>query len=419
MDSSPDSYEDLVEKFFSRSATRDLVLLIKQTYETLLTRAAKMPDFSSKGDDVEVARNFAKDSVGSDLYEACKLFDNVKLGYSHSPFWTRRLITSLMSKGGSQQHSKRDKESKILTGYFFEFQAICLGLLQHRNARSHDSASRISHVEAAFLSSSVARAFELSALIHQALKKDEPLPGKAEYYATRLKESLMEPSTDAYSEVSAGTEVRTDPSQGHAETMGLLKDIAEALKPIGEAVETLSDESPKKFKNLSKALTTKNSAVMSKLSQLSAALEKTRREWNQTYTSDDDFQKASLMVTPRSGASSITQKTSKQDAERELVGLRDRIFVRMANEIDGFKHYHNVLQRPLIHAAISAHCGNLESLQALPEFQQRMGRNPPAYRDRQLELFGSEIDALLSSIDFGVTSAAWDAGSGFDDDIPF
>ena len=89
---------------------------------------------------------------------------------------------------------------------------------------------------------------------------------------------------------------------------------------------------------------------------------------------------------------------SVAEAQRELLALRDRVFAGMASEIIGFKNWHNMLQGPVVIAALAARCSNLGSLLELPELKSRMQKHPEACLERQVLHFGTEIDGLLARI---------------------
>ncbi|NCA70991.1 MAG: DUF2357 domain-containing protein [Sphingobacteriia bacterium] len=85
-------------------------------------------------------------------------------------------------------------------------------------------------------------------------------------------------------------------------------------------------------------------------------------------------------------------------AERDLLALRDRIFAGMACEIVGFKNWHNMLQGPVVSAALAARCTTLESFLELAELRSRMQKYPAEFLERQVLHFGTEVGDLLVRI---------------------
>ena len=186
------------------------------------------------------------------------------------------------------------------------------------------------------------------------------------------------------------------------QTMLLLREIVENVKPLNDAIDTLNEENNKNLANVDESIQRGYADIVAKITSIE----------DRVSTSQAGHK---VLASP---AKQEAKKLTKAEAEKELVSLRDQIFNRMVNEIDGFKHYHNVLQRPLINAALSAQCRDLASFKSLKQFQMRMQRNPQHFADKQIELFGAEVGDLLERIDYSARVQQV-PDFDFDDDLPF
>ena len=86
------------------------------------------------------------------------------------------------------------------------------------------------------------------------------------------------------------------------------------------------------------------------------------------------------------------------DLGRDLISLRDKIYESMNHQLPGFKHYHNILQRPIVRQALENGVGSYAELKALPEFQSRIIVMSRGFSLAEQEAqFSREIDRLLES----------------------
>lgn len=102
------------------------------------------------------------------------------------------------------------------------------------------------------------------------------------------------------------------------------------------------------------------------------------------------------------GGSKKHARLSVADAEDKLIKLRNRIYSTMKDNQPNFEGYHNLLQRPLINAALESQCSSLDSFQSLGEYKRRIvneSRYPEGFESAQIDQFGKAIDSLLRSID--------------------
>ena len=85
------------------------------------------------------------------------------------------------------------------------------------------------------------------------------------------------------------------------------------------------------------------------------------------------------------------------DLGRDLITLRDEIYESMQHQLPGFKHYNNILQRPIVRQALQNGVGSYAELKALPEFQSRIiGMSRGFSLAEQEAQFSHEIDQLLA-----------------------
>lgn len=85
------------------------------------------------------------------------------------------------------------------------------------------------------------------------------------------------------------------------------------------------------------------------------------------------------------------------DLGKDLLALRDVIFERIQQRVPGFKHYHNILQRPIIRQILQARAATYSQVKDLSEFQSRIiGMSRSFALPEQEAEFAEQIDRLLS-----------------------
>lgn len=406
MDTPRNSPDELIASFFSRNAQRELAAIIRNTYSVLIA-CARMASRISE-DDLDFAQEYVDSNKNNDLSKACKLFDFVRLGHSdsgsrlHGP----RVIMQVQSPELAGHLGKSEQDLQNLVGLFFEFRACCLALLQHRHLLAHDSESRISFTQAAFLASCVTRSFELSHIIHSVVQRQFSHLPTLNRYTTELRNAFG--GSNDSQQVEQGKEDQVD---GPLHTILLLREIVDDVKPLNDAMEAISEEHSKTFASLDEIIQSGHADLVTRISAIEERL-------SHNLVQADLSEPVQVQQIHGSTTKQEAPKLSKLQAEQALVSLRDQIFNRMLHEIDGFKHYHNVLQRPLINAALSAQCADLASFKRLKEFQMRMNRNPPHFADKQMELFGQQISELLERVDYAAKTQG-NPDFEFDDLPPF
>lgn len=89
--------------------------------------------------------------------------------------------------------------------------------------------------------------------------------------------------------------------------------------------------------------------------------------------------------------------TFSGDLGKDLVALRDAIFESTQQRVPGFKHYHNILQRPIIRQILQTRASAYSQVKDLPEFKSRIiGMSRSFALPEQEEEFAGQIDLLLS-----------------------
>jgi hypothetical protein len=85
------------------------------------------------------------------------------------------------------------------------------------------------------------------------------------------------------------------------------------------------------------------------------------------------------------------------DLGKDLVALRDVIFESTQQRVPGFKHYHNILQRPIIRQILQTRASTYSQVKDLPEFQSRIiGMSRSFALPEQEGEFAEQINRLLS-----------------------
>lgn len=89
--------------------------------------------------------------------------------------------------------------------------------------------------------------------------------------------------------------------------------------------------------------------------------------------------------------------TISGDLSKDLIGLRDAIYESIQHKVPGFKHYHNILQRPIIRQILHSNASSYAQIKELPEFQSRIIAMSKSFAlPEQEEGFAREIDQLLA-----------------------
>ncbi|WP_232756558.1 hypothetical protein, partial [Vulcanococcus limneticus] len=82
---------------------------------------------------------------------------------------------------------------------------------------------------------------------------------------------------------------------------------------------------------------------------------------------------------------------------RALLDLRDSLYQQMVHALPGFKHYHSILQKPIISEAVLSGVCTYGDYRLLPQFQNRIiGMSRSFALAKQEELVGNEIEELLA-----------------------
>jgi hypothetical protein len=83
----------------------------------------------------------------------------------------------------------------------------------------------------------------------------------------------------------------------------------------------------------------------------------------------------------------------------ELLELRGKIYSTMSSKLDGFEHWHNILQKPIIAEICRSGCWNYDEVKELPGFKTRIiqGNNSFALREQEQE-YTQSINRILSRL---------------------
>ena len=382
--------------FFSRSDKASIAELIMDTYVVLISCARKSLENSSDvpEDDLDSAEEYASSIKGSDLSPMCGLFGSVKLGPS-STLSTAWLLTKIR---------KADANMQGVVSMLLEFRGCCSVIREMRNWLSHDNESGISLDKEVFAASCIVNMFNLASKIHRDAGVDFKHQESKDKYTQKFKQLLAAKSSDERKE--RGDTVNTPKD----EVLLAQREIRKDIQSLDSAVDAISEGQVGLAKSLNQ-VHNNLAAVMSAIRGIKGYTVANRFEADK----DGGVGGKSTVDGREDGP-----RLSAEDAEDAMIILRNRIYRAMQADHPDFKGYHNLLQRPLINAAINNQCSDLDTFKNLDEYKRRVvneTRYPDGLEDKQLERFGKEIDDLLKCVDYTkLPSSNPDIDLG--DDIP-
>lgn len=312
------------------------------------------------------------------------------------------LISGIRRSSRSQSLGLNAQQKKSLAFYFSEFRGLALSL---RSARDSEAHRCFAGGEAAFNGCygiqalrlfDVAQAlYDLVLVIAQANREEASRfsfrvarPSREEIEPYRLYISTEVATSgilQSASETMLGLESRPDspsPSDQQATLTVELLDQVEQILQDGLEASAAPIQELRAF--VQQELALMRSEIHTYSSQLTQLVSDDKRPHPEPACS--------------TGSSSNTKTLpATGDLARDLMSLRDAIYESMHRQLPGFKHYHNVLQRPIVKQALQHGIGSYAELKALPEFQSRIiGMSRGFSLAEQEAEFSQQIDQLLS-----------------------
>ena len=375
------SKKAIKERFLSLTDQEHITALVRDTYLRLIDCARSLQpkpgdDFPLE-DDLDAAADRANLIRGSDMTKACQLFSSVRLGISSSSLNTAKLLEEIRNASDSDMTEVYSK--------MHEFRGCCFAVRALRNWVTHGDVSEVSPVRAAFIASCVTNMFVISDSLHRNLGMDFKHTESKDEYSRRLNELIAA----SFGERDAKGEESDVEEDGFSLA---LREISSDIKSLSSAVEVLGDQGG--LAATLKAIQDQQASTMLVASEIKQHL-----VLNQLKPQSSD--EANGEPIADGGEDNI--RLSVAEAEDRLIQLRNRIFSAMNKDNPNFAGYHNLLQRPLISAALDNQCRSLDSFKDLDEYKRRIvqeSRYPREFEKAQFKRFGKDIDNLLGSIDY-------------------
>mgnify|MGYP003619764660 CR=1 FL=1 len=371
---------DLIETRFISPENQEFVgELIKNTFFLLMKLAENISTLSKE--DRETAISLVKE-MENDLSKTCRIFENFKIspsGYTNK-IWTYNLIVNLYKEEVYKSTNITNDEIKNIIRLFFEFRSCSTALLQQRNRISHGIKS--SNIDCIFLMSCICRMLEINQQLSLLLNEDFEFQEKKSFFNDNLLEVCQ---------IISGKVAQNR--------------VQEIEIPIKDNLDTIFFQLSNKIEKLTEKGETQFTEIIENIEIIT----------DRVLSIDESITgKKNIIMHQVSQKTTNGRTLSRKEAEVELVKLRDKIFHEMVRNMDKFEPYNNILQRPIINALLKERCSNLSSLLEMDEVKKRMGRNPPEYKNRQVDFFGKEIDTILSKIDYSIPISPTGG-----DDVPF
>lgn len=403
--------DELRERFatelFSPSAKGDLARAITESYLILCQCAVEVgvPTAEDVAAVIEhiIAQKLAAPEKASMVWEWMQIPDS----YTKSKLWTTPLIKDVGRCIDVRRIKGFEGDERRLLNTFFEMRACCqmVRVIRNRNAHIDEYPNQTNQImHEAY---TVIRVYELHCELvgfrNNGLIKADALVVDDSASLHRIKKALAflgprlpEATSPAESGSKRGRTVLSvkDRERLASErlTIDSMRDLAnEERHRLEEAVQRIVSDALGKLEIPSFDLFEEKVEQFLERVQGSAASDVDERRFD------------------KAGSIDIAQ------AESQLIELRNQIRDEFKQKDSSFEGYNNILQRPVVFAALKQQCTSLEEFKSIPKLRNMMERNNWAYYEGQVKRFGDDIDRLLRSIDYDAKPALED----FDEDIPF
>ncbi|QNI42984.1 hypothetical protein [Synechococcus sp. A15-28] len=302
---------------------------------------------------------------------------------------TTNLIKNIRSAGRENRLGLEVHKRKALAFYFSEFRGLAISLRAARDSAGHlvpqgEAEEQFNNLYAAI----ALRVFELSKLLAPlvetiALSNSEDVSRFSFRIITASQEELNRYRELCNLKPHPITESTSEDDRGDAEGrihMEILSGVIE------ESEDRMLDQIQEIKEELLVSVEQARREVMAAVVNSSMA----GHGQEQLIRESDSIQKSSSTKT-------IGAPLSKDQIFSKLLELRGQIYKSMSSQVQGFEHWHNILQKPIIAEICRSGCKSYAEVKGLPGFNSRiLQANSSFALQEQEKEFAKPIDQVLN-----------------------
>jgi hypothetical protein len=301
------------------------------------------------------------------------------------------LIKNIRNAGRESRLSIAAHKRKSLSFYFAEFRGLAISLRSARDSAEHHVSQGENEDLFMSLYAAVAlRIFEISKLLGPLVEEIAlSNPDEVTRFGLRIV-TASESELQKYKELSQLVLAPVSPSLPSNYTR---EDSSESSASI---ITDLLDESEGRILEQFEALR----------EEILVGVDRSRQEIIDVMTHlTSSQQKPASRASDGDGKLYDSLNTSKETPLNrdqlfsELLELRGKIYSTMTSKFDGFEHWHNILQKPIIAEICRSGCRNYDEVKELPGFKTRIiqGNNGFALKEQE-QAYAQSINKILSRL---------------------
>jgi len=347
--------------------------------------------FASRLDDIQYLLETVSSNKDRDISETAGWWERYYENKDCNEYATN-LIKNIRNAGRENRFNLSPHKRKSLSFYFAEFRGLAISLRSARDSAEHHVSQGESRDLFISLYGAVAlRIFEISKLLGS-LVEEIALSNPDEVARFQLRiVTASESEIEHYKELS---QIALAPISTLLPTDYRRED---SIDESARAITDLLDESEGRIREQYEALREEilvgmdksRQEIINAMNQLSASPQR---------IAPQDNEDTSRFV--NNSAESRETPLSRDQLFSELLDLRGKIYSDMASKFDGFEHWHNILQKPIIAEICRSGCQTYESVKELPGFRSRIiqGNNSYALKEQERG-YAQSIDQILSRLE--------------------
>lgn len=359
-----------------------------------------IPRSAGRMDDIQSALEYVSRNRARDLSESGAWWDSFSVN-SDNRLHATFLIYGVRAVPRDVTLGLTSQQKRSLPFLFSEFRGLALSLRSARDSEAHGFQHEAVSSFNPTYGILVLRIFDLADQLHKYILK---IATSNREEAERFDFRLARPTSDEYQPLRAKiiTELSEwdilrktgspSPLDDSSQEITRQDHHSTGYEVIFEDIDNL----------LTQKLSTHNESISDLIKGLRDELSIAQEDLRADLLHSTNSIHALLSVADDSIAYTATNRTDQQpnlgtnELTNALLQLRDRLYQHMWNALPGFKHYHSILQKPIINDAIATGIRTYEEYRLLPQFQSRIiGLSRSFALDQQEQLVSSEIESLL------------------------
>jgi len=344
--------------------------------------------FASRLDDIQYILEAVSANKDRDISETAGWWERYYEGKNCNEYAVN-LIKNIRNAGRESRLNLPAHKRKSLSFYLSEFRGLAISLRSARDsAEHHISQGENKDLFLSLYAAVALRVFELSKLLGSLVNEIAlSNPDEVDRFSLRIV-TASETELKKYRELSqlalaptaeslTSNDIHEDSSDSSAILLTDLLDESEGR--ILEQFEALKDE-------ILVGVDRSRQDIIDAMSHLTASP-----------------QRPAPQATSEGGRSLNTQTgtieipLSRDQLFSELLDLRGKIYSAMTSKFDGFEHWHNILQKPIIAEICRSGCKTYDDIKELPGFKSRIIQGNKSFAlNEQEQAYAQSINKILS-----------------------